>query len=166
MTERMVLRGVVSCGNSSVGAALAVATDLAYRDGDDMHPTVNVAKMNQGEPLSGDGRWSRLDRIAAILATEASINLGCPALKRRDRDRIRPAAGGSVLFVHLDGTRVIIETRKAGRKSHFMPASLLDSQFADLEPPEPDEDRLTVNIDQTLDAIVAVIVADAFGDTE
>ena len=155
MTHRIVIMGVAGCGKSTVGAALSQATGIPYRDGDDLHPAASVAKMAAGFPLSDADRWPWLDRVAADLARSAPLMIGCSALKRAYRDRIRAGAGGPVLFIHLAGSRAVIEARMAARKNHFMPPSLLDSQFAALEPPDPDEPHLTIDIDQPLAAIVA-----------
>jgi gluconokinase len=160
---RMVIMGVAGCGKSSVGAALSVRSGVAYRDGDDLHPASNVAKMAAGTPLNDDDRWPWLDLVAQALHDDAPLMIGCSALKRSYRDRIRAGAGGPVLFVHLAGTRAVIEGRMAARKGHFMPVALLDSQFATLEPPAPDEWHLSVDIDQPLKAIVDHIMT-SFAD--
>jgi gluconokinase len=159
MTQRIVIMGVAGCGKTSVGVALSAAMGVPYRDGDDLHPPANVAKMQAGTPLTDADRWPWLDLVAQALAADAPLIIGCSALKRAYRDRIRAGAGGAVLFVHLAGSRAVIEGRMAARQGHFMPLSLLDSQFAALEPPAPDEGHLTVNIDQPLAAIVAAIMA-------
>lgn len=159
MTLRMILMGVAGCGKSSVGAALAERLGVPYCDGDDLHPSANVEKMRQGLPLTDADRWPWLDLVAELLATEAPVIVGCSALKRAYRDRIRAGAGGPVRFVHLDGSRELIAARMAARTGHYMPLSLLDSQFAALEAPGPDE-ALRVSIDQPLAALVAQIIAD------
>ena len=158
MTLAVVIMGVAGCGKTTVGQALAAATGVPYRDGDDLHPAANVAKMRAGTPLADADRWPWLDRVAAVLKAEAPVMVGCSALKRAYRDRIR-AGAGEVLFVHLVGSRAVIEARMAARKGHFMPVTLLDSQFATLEPPAADEAHLSVDIDQPLAAIVAHIRA-------
>ncbi len=158
MTQRIVVMGVSGCGKSSVGAALSGALGIPYRDGDDLHPAVNVAKMRAGEALTDADRWPWLDRVAQELARLAPVIVGCSALRRAYRDRIRAGAGGPVLFVHLAGSREVIAARMAARSGHFMPASLLDSQFATLEPPGPDEAAITVDINQPLDRQVAEIL--------
>lgn len=158
MTQRIVVMGVSGCGKSSVGAALSQALGIPYRDGDDLHPAVNVAKMRAGEALTDADRWPWLDRVAQELARLAPVIVGCSALRRAYRDRIRAGAGGPVLFVHLAGSREVIAARMAARSGHFMPASLLDSQFATLEPPGPDEAAITVDIDQPMDRLVAEIL--------
>ena len=158
MTQRIVVMGVSGCGKSSVGAALSQALGIPYRDGDDLHPAVNVAKMRAGEALTDADRWPWLERVAQDLARLAPVIVGCSALRRVYRDRIRAGAGGPVLFVHLAGSREVIAARMAARSGHFMPASLLDSQFATLEPPGPDEAAITVDINQPLDRQVAEIL--------
>lgn len=160
MSLRAVLMGVAGCGKSSVGEALALRLGVPYRDGDDLHPVANVEKMRAGIALGDADRWPWLDLVGAALAVDAPLIIGCSALRRRYRDRIRQAATGPVVFIHLAGSRAVIEARMAARKGHFMPVSLLDSQFAALEPPEPDEDALIVDIDQPLEAIVAAIAVD------
>lgn len=158
MTLRVVIMGVAGCGKSSVGEALSQRLNIPYRDGDDLHTPQAVETMRQGIPLTDDDRWPWLDRVAQVLATEAPILLGCSALKRAYRDRIRAGAGGPVTFVHLSGSRDLIASRMAARTGHYMPTSLLDSQFAALEPPGPDE-AITVDIDQTLPAITDAILS-------
>jgi len=157
MTRRVVIMGVSGCGKSSVGAGLAARLGLNYRDGDDLHPPENVAKMQVGMPLTDADRWPWLDRVGQVLLAEAPVIVGCSALKRAYRDRIRTAAGGPVTFVHLAGSQEVIAARMALRQGHYMPLSLLDSQFAALEPPAAAE-AITVSIDQPLEAIVADIL--------
>jgi gluconokinase len=157
MTLRVVIMGVAGCGKSSVGEALAQRLHIPYRDGDDLHTPEAVEKMRQGIPLTDADRGPWLDRVARILATEAPVIVGCSALKRSYRDRIRASAGGPVTFIHLSGSRDLIAARMAARTGHYMPTSLLDSQFAALEPPGPDE-AITVDIDQPLPAITDAIL--------
>jgi gluconokinase len=157
MTRRVVIMGVSGCGKSSVGAGLAARLGLNYRDGDDLHPPENVAKMRVGMPLMDADRWPWLDRVGQVLLAEAPVIVGCSALKRAYRDRIRTAAGGPVTFVHLAGSQEVIAARMALRQGHYMPLSLLDSQFAALEPPAAAE-AITVSIDQPLEAIVADVL--------
>lgn len=154
MINRIIIMGVSGCGKSSVGEGLALRLGIRYRDGDDLHPPANVIKMRGGMPLTDDDRWPWLDRVAEVLAMDAPVIVGCSALRRAYRDRLRARAGGPVRFIHLTGSREVIATRMAARSGHYMPPSLLDSQFAALEPPEPDE-ALAIDIDQPLDAIIA-----------
>ena len=157
MTRRLVIMGVSGCGKSSVGAGLATRLGLNYRDGDDLHPPENVAKMRAGMPLTDADRWPWLDRVGQVFLANAPVIVGCSALKRAYRDRIRTAAGGPVTFVNLAGSQEVIAARMALRQGHYMPLSLLDSQFAALEPPAAEE-AITVSIDQPLEAIVADIL--------
>ena len=157
MSLRLVIMGVSGCGKSSVGEALASRLGIPYRDGDDLHPARNVEKMRQGTPLTDADRWPWLDAVAERLACEAPVILGCSALKRVYRDRIRAGAGGPVTFLHLAGGRELIAARMAARRGHYMPTSLLDSQFATLEPPGADE-AITVDIDQPLPDLIATVL--------
>lgn len=161
--QRIVLMGVAGCGKSSVGAALAPALGAQYRDGDDLHPPHNIAKMRRGEPLTDTDRWPWLTRVGRALADDPPMIIGCSALKRSYRDHITQQATGPVLFIHLSGTRPVIETRMRARKGHFMPPALLDSQFATLQAPSPDEAAITVDIDQALDAIITNILSQIKG---
>ncbi|MFK0164061.1 gluconokinase [Rhizobium sp. NPDC090279] len=158
--RRFVVMGVSGCGKSSVGSALAARIGGIYVDGDDLHPTANVAKMSAGIPLTDADRWPWLDKIGQCLAlADETALIGCSALKRAYRDRIRRVAGAPVSFIHLAGTKETILRRLQARRDHFMPPALLDSQFAALEPPGADEQAITVDIDQPLDMLVAAIVA-------
>ncbi len=158
--RRIVLMGVSGCGKSAVGAALARRLDATYLDGDELHPPENIAKMSRGEPLTDADRDPWLAEVGRRLAkAEGSVIIGCSALKRRYRDRIREESGGPVIFVHLSGTKELIAQRMGARTGHFMPTSLIDSQFAALEKPAADEAAITVDIDRPLDALVADIAA-------
>ena len=153
--QHMVLMGVAGSGKSTVGEAFAEAIGAVYLDGDDLHPPENIAKMSRGEPLTDDDRWPWLGKVGQRLhdSTEVTI-IGCSALKRIYRDRIRQETNGEVTFIHLAGSRELIAARMGSRTGHFMPTTLLDSQFAALEPPTADEDAITVDIDQTLSALI------------
>lgn len=151
-----VVMGVAGCGKSSIGEALAEKLGGLYLDGDAYHPAENVAKMSRGEPLTDDDRWPWLERFAREMRKREGIVVGgCSALKRAYRACITRAAGEKTTFVHLSGSRELIRARMDARTGHFMPVSLLDSQFATLEPPGADEDAVTVEIDAPVDAIVA-----------
>jgi gluconokinase len=151
--------GVAGCGKTTIAAALSTRLGIAFRDGDDLHPPANIAKMSRGEPLDDDDRRPWLVAVGDVLARDAPVIVGCSALKRRYRDLIRSRAGGPVTFVHLAGSREIIAARMAHRTGHFMPASLIDSQFAALEPPGPDEAAVTVDIDRPPEAVVDAALA-------
>ncbi|MDR7126127.1 gluconokinase [Pseudotabrizicola sp. 4114] len=156
MSLRVIIMGVAGCGKSSVGEGVSAVLGIPYLDGDDLHPAANVAKMRAGTPLTDADRWPWLDLVAQALADQAPVLIGCSALKRVYRDRIRAGAAGKVSFVYLDGSRDLIAGRMAQRRGHYMPLSLLDSQFAALEVPGPDE-AFAVPIDQPLEAIVTAI---------
>ncbi|WP_159947552.1 gluconokinase [Rhizobium sp. 18065] len=165
MNLRVVIMGVAGCGKSTVGAALSKQLQIPYGDGDDLHSPEAVEKMRAGIPLDDDDRWPWLDRIANTLKSDAPLIIGCSALRRAYRDRIRAGACGPVTFVHLAGDRDLIASRMASRAGHYMPLSLLDSQFATLERPGPDE-ALEVTIDQSMDAIVGQVLSHLGGSPQ
>src|SRR4051794_41817824 len=126
--------GVSGSGKSTVGAALAGRLRVPFEDADDLHPAANVAKMTRGEPLDDDDRWPWLERIGEWLAAHADGGgVACSALKRKDRDQLRPHCP-PVEVLHLAGGRGVIENRQASRPGHFLPASLLTSPFEALGP--------------------------------
>ena len=152
--------GVSGCGKTQVGQRFAKAIGAGFIDGDDLHPKENVAKMARGEPLDDADRKPWLAAVALQLAqADGPLVIGCSALRRRYRDWIRDGAPGPVTFLHLAGTREVIAGRMAERTDHFMPLSLLDSQFAALEPPDHDESAVTVDIDQSIAEIVDDLIA-------
>jgi carbohydrate kinase (thermoresistant glucokinase family) len=143
---RIVVMGVSGSGKSTVGAALATRLGIGFVDGDALHPAANVAKMHAGVPLDDADRWPWLDAVAGTLAaSETGVVVACSALKRAYRDHIRQRAGGC-RFLYLAAPERVAHGRVAGRRTHFMPGSLVASQYATLEPPAPDEgDVLTVD---------------------
>lgn len=156
----MVVMGVTGSGKTTVGEALARAIHATYVDGDKLHPEANIAKMSAGIPLDDADRWPWLAKVGETLRQESTpIIVGCSALKRAYRDFITERAGAPVLFIHLDGSRELISRRMRERTGHFMPTSLLDSQFATLEVPGEDENAVAVTIDAPLDKIVSDITA-------
>lgn len=154
-----VVMGVCGCGKSHIGAAFAHAIGGEFIDGDDLHPPENIAKMARGQPLTDDDRAPWLDLVGAALANaEEDTVIGCSALRWIYRDRIRAKAGRPVTFLHLKGSRNVISERLRTRDGHFMPRDLLDSQIATLEPPGPEENAISVDIDQSPDVIVAQLL--------
>ncbi len=146
---RVVLMGVSGCGKSTVGEGLAAQLGWRFVEGDSLHPPENVAKMAAGQPLNDEDRAGWLATIADLLGqartTEQGLVVSCSALKRSYRDRLRSGDPGA-LFVHLAGSREVISARIAARTHLYMPASLLDSQFRDLQVPEPNESALSVDV--------------------
>lgn len=159
LPQKMIVMGVSGCGKTTVGEALAARLVAGFKDGDDLHPAANIARMSRGEPLTDEDRWPWLTRVGEGLHGDGIRIVGCSALKRRYRDHIRRVAGGPVTFIHLAGARDVIAGRMQARVGHFMPSTLLDSQFATLEAPGPDEGAVTVDIDQSLGAVIDAIVA-------
>ena len=155
----VVAMGVSGSGKSTVGAALAQRLRVPFADADDFHPPANIAKMTAGEALDDTDRQPWLEAIGEWLQAhrESGGVMSCSALKRKYRDQLRQHTA-DVEFLHLHGTREVIARRQASRPGHFMPASLLDSQFAILEPLEPDERGQLVDVDQSVDAIVQAYV--------
>ena len=151
---KAIVMGVAGAGKSSVGLAVAERLGAVYFDGDDLHPQSNIDKMAAGQPLEDSDRLPWLDKVGLALAQANGPTLiGCSALKRSYRDRIRVACP-HMQSVHLFGTRSVIEARMSARSGHFMPVSLLDSQFATLEGLQPDEAGIAVDITQDFDAVV------------
>jgi len=153
--------GVSGSGKSTVAAALAERLGWKFVDGDSLHPPANVAKMRAGKPLSDEDRAPWLDAIAAQIDAWAAQDLSgiitCSALKRCYRERIIGDRSW-VRLIYLAGSRELIAARLSARRGHFMPARLLDSQFATLEPPAPEEHATVVEIDGPVTAIVDQIV--------
>ena len=147
----VVVMGVSGSGKTTVGQQLAARLGLPYAEADDFHPPANVAKMAAGHPLTDADRRPWLDAIAAWIDARRATGTGgvvtCSALRRAYRDRL--AAGRpDVRLVHLRGDKALIAARLAARRGHFFKAALLDTQFAALEEPTPDEGVLTVSVDR------------------
>ena len=157
----LLVTGVSGSGKTTVGAMLAGRLGWPYAEADTFHPAANVAKMRAGVPLTDDDRWPWLRAIGAWIDERAAAGepavVTCSALKRRYRDYLR-ASRPQVRLIYLSADKELIAARLAARHGHFFPASLLDSQFRDLEPPRPGEHPLVVRADGTPAGIVAEIV--------
>ena len=156
----IVLMGVCGSGKTTVGRLLAERLALPIVEADRLHPPANIAKMAAGQALDDQDRAPWLDAVAAEAARAAApegVVIACSALKRGYRARLAGALGGA-RFVHLAGEPGLLRQRMTERRGHFMPSSLLDSQLTTLEPPEPDEPALEVEVSATPEAIVAEIV--------
>jgi carbohydrate kinase (thermoresistant glucokinase family) len=150
----VVVMGVSGSGKSTVGALLAARLGVEFLDGDDFHPPENVAKMSAGVPLEDADRWPWLARLNAELRARERAVLACSALKESYR---RSLGGGlEARYVHLRGTPELIGARLAARQHRYMPATLLASQFAALEPPAHAIDiDVARPADECVDAILA-----------
>ena len=160
-THVIVVMGVAGAGKTTVGTALAAALGVPFHDADDFHLPAAVARMRDGQPLTDEDRAPWLARLAALIARldrEGSGGvLACSALKARYRDVLTSeVTAGRVIFVHLDVLREIAAARLAGRPGHYMPASLVDSQFAALEPPA---ESITLDGTASVEENVAAAVA-------
>ncbi|MDV8065051.1 gluconokinase [Rhodococcus sp. IEGM 1366] len=143
----LVVMGVSGSGKSTVGGMIAGAMGWDLQEGDDLHPQANIEKMATGHPLNDDDRWPWLDKIAHWITQHTDAGqpgiVTCSALKRSYRDILR---GENVVFVHLAGSRDQIGQRLTARLDHYMPPSLLDSQISTLEPIDPDEQAIIIDV--------------------
>lgn len=157
-----VVMGVSGCGKSEVGMRLAQALGARFIEGDRFHPPANVAKMSSGVPLNDADRHGWLQALRAEIERAwnagEGVVLACSALKRAYRDLLR-GDRGMVRFVHLHGGSGLIAQRMAGRTGHFMPPSLLESQLHDLEPLQPDECGVTLDVREPPSRLVEQVVA-------
>jgi gluconokinase len=159
----LVLFGVSGCGKSTLGGMLAARLGWELCEGDDLHSAENVAKMAAGTPLTDADRLPWLERIAAWIRAHHDGIVTCSALRRSYRDVLRGSPAGHVRFVWLDGTREQLAARLTARVGHYMPVALLDSQLATLEPPDPDEHAIRIDIAQPTatqaDEVMAALAA-------
>jgi carbohydrate kinase (thermoresistant glucokinase family) len=155
----IVVMGVSGCGKTTIGKLLAKRMDLAFIEGDDFHPPANVAKMRQGAPLDDSDRIPWLRKLALRLDEAEGAGgavCACSALKKSYRDILAAGREARISFVYLRGSKECVEKRMRERAGHYMPPSLLQSQFLALEEPR---DALTVHIDQDPSRIVDEIIA-------
>lgn len=155
----VVVMGVSGSGKSTVGSALAQRLRVPFVDADSLHPPANVAKLRAGQPLNDGDRHPWLDRVGEWLAGHRDGGVvSCSALKRMYRDQLR-AHCPRAQFLHLSGSPEVISARLAARPDHFMPATLLRSQFDTLEPLGADESGMTVDVGHDVDATVDIFLA-------
>ena len=153
MTHRLLVMGVSGCGKSTLGAMLAARLGLPFADADAFHPPASVAKMSAGIPLTDADRWPWLDALGGWLAAQAGGGvIACSALKRAYRDRLRSHVP-TLRIVHPVGDQSLIAARQAARAGHFMPPTLMASQFSTLEPCGPDEATLALDVTLPPDAL-------------
>ena len=155
---RFIVMGVSGVGKTRVGLALARMLGGRFIEGDDLHSPENRAKMAAGTPLTDEDRWPWLDRVGlAVMEGSPPAVAACSALKRRYRDRLRARVPGLVLL-HLVGQPALIGERLQTRQGHYMPATLLGSQLAALEPLETDERGFSVSVEQQVEEVVAALM--------
>ena len=154
----IIVMGVSGSGKSTIGALLAERLGWPFADADGFHPAANVAKMAAGQPLTDADRWPWLDAIAAHIGAsrtaEQPVVVACSALRRAYRERLR-AGHGDLIFLHLSGAPEIVATRQAARQGHFMPPSLMASQFATLEDPAGEANAVIVSVSASPHEVVA-----------
>jgi gluconokinase len=154
----VVVMGVSGSGKTTAGKVIAAERGVPFIDGDDLHTPEARAKMTAGIPLTDEDRAPWLDRIGRALADAATypdgVVIACSALRRIYRDHLRAIAGACLRFLFLKGDKALMRSRVGGRKGHYMPASLVDSQFATLETPEGEGDVITLAADADLTRIV------------
>jgi len=165
----ILLMGPSGCGKSTVGPLLAGRIGGVYLEGDDFHPPENKAKMAAGTPLTDADRWPWFENLRAAVyaalveAPDRPVVLSCSALKRKYRDFLLGGHEGSSRLVYLSGTRELIADRLSDRVHEYMPPTLLDSQFASLEEPAPDERAIVIPIGDTPELLAAAIAGQLSG---
>ncbi len=154
-----MVMGVSGCGKSTVGAGFAKAIQATFLDGDDYHPASNVDHMAAGHPLTDAMRWPWLDALGDAVTSARQLQpvvFACSALKKTYRDRLCGKIS-DLQIIYLISPRDVVAARLGARTDHFMPATLLDSQFATLE--EPENCFAQVSIDQPVSEIIASLSA-------
>jgi gluconokinase len=155
----VLVMGVAGAGKTTIGAALAQRLGWRFFDADDYHPAQNVAKMKAGIPLGDADRWPWLAHLNRIIKEELNAVLACSALKKSYRERLAQGIH-DFRIIHLHGSPELIGSRMAKRTHRYMPATLLESQFAALEPPG---DAIRIDIAATPEECVAAIVGHLAG---
>ena len=152
----IIIFGVSGAGKTTVSNLLARELGWSFLEADDFHPSANIEKMRNGHPLTDEDRWPWLDclrkQIKQFLSAGENAVLACSALKRAYRDGLR--VSDEVKFVFLRGDYALVEKQLRSRHGHFTNAALLQSQFDDLEEPQPDEKVLTIEMGRTPEDIV------------
>ena len=154
MHTALMVMGVSGWGKSTIGAVLAKASGGRFLDGDDYHPQTNIDHMAAGKPLTDDMRWPWLDALAGAVndaRTDQNVVFACSALKKSYRDHLRTGIP-QLRIAYLDAPQDVVTRRLVGRDHDYMPASLLDSQYATLEVPQ--NANAVVSIDQPISNII------------
>jgi gluconokinase len=162
MTTTLVVMGVSGSGKTTVAVGVAKRLGWVFAEGDDFHPAANIAKMASGHALTDEDRWPWLGALAKWIGQREAAGenavLTCSALRRVYRD-VLAAGHPSVRFVHVTVSAEVLEQRLQQRRGHYMPASLLESQLATLEPLASDEPGFTVPGEGSPDDVVDALVA-------
>ena len=152
----IIIFGVSGAGKTTIGKLLAREVGWRFLEADDFHPAANIEKMRSGHPLTDEDRWPWLERlrdqIKRSLTADENAVLACSALKREYRDCLR--VNSDVKFVFLCGNYALVAEQLQRRRGHFMNPALLQSQFADLEEPQPNEEVTTIELGRTPQEIV------------
>ena len=163
----VIVMGVCGTGKTTVGRLIAAKMGARFEEGDKFHPTANVEKMSRGEALDDEDRWPWLHAIGRSIddwqRAGEDVVLACSALKERYREILvgdRP----DMRIVHLYGSQELISDRMAQRQHHFMPASLVPSQFAALEPPEVGDQVIAADVTKSPEEIAKEVMAWVGGD--
>lgn len=163
LRRNLIVMGVSGSGKTTAGETIAAHFGAPFIEGDQLHPAANIAKMSAGIPLDDTDRQPWLEAIAAKLAEgddgASGVVAACSSLKKSYRAILTGKSRRRTTFIFLDGSRALLERRMTTRKGHFMPASLLASQIATLEPPGADEDVLRIDLDGDVDAEIAAAIA-------
>lgn len=155
--RHVIVMGVSGSGKSTIAEGIADRTGWVFGEADEFHPAANIAKMEAGAPLTDEDRWPWLEALNAWMRERAeageSTVITCSALRRVYRDRLREGLD-SLDFLHLDGPAEVIASRMEGRKGHFMPPELLQSQLDTLEALDPDESGVVLDLRHTPDELI------------
>lgn len=159
----LLVMGVSGAGKTTIAQALAARLGWRFLDADDLHPPANHAKMARGEPLDDDDRRPWLEAVAAWMAARRAEGepavVACSALKRAYRAKLRDGAG-AMQIIFIQASADLLEERLKRRTGHFMPPSLLASQFAALEPPTPEEGAIIVDAHASPEKITEAVMED------
>lgn len=150
--------GVSGCGKSTIGSGLAEQLGLPFYDADDYHPQSNIQKMASGVPLDDDDRQPWLTLLAENIHTweeQGGAVLACSALKQSYRDLLGTTTHNVIRFIYLKGDKALLASRLRKRDNHFMPDTLLQSQFDTLEPPK---NAITIQLNQSIEQILKAII--------
>lgn len=165
MTDLILIMGVSGCGKSTVGSLLARRLGGTFLEGDDFHPSENKRLMGEGIPLTDRERWPWFDLLRSAIQSALAeserrpVILSCSALKKRYREYLLRGYEGRARLVFLDGDFALIRGRMESREHEYMPTSLLESQFAALEKPEPEEGAIALSIERSVEELVADLEA-------